>query len=89
MGNKNISKIFAGGNHSWVVLDTLVPVRDKWSIPSPLKSQNNLDNSMNTTTPNKAQRDFSNSAMKSGPFQNTSGNKAYGKNSNNLSPFPN
>lgn len=25
---KNISNIFAGGNHSWVVLDEMMPVRD-------------------------------------------------------------
>lgn len=29
-------KIFAGGNHSWVVLDDIIPVREKYRPPSPL-----------------------------------------------------
>jgi alpha-tubulin suppressor-like RCC1 family protein len=27
---KNISKIFAGGNHSWIVLDDVMPTRDNY-----------------------------------------------------------
>lgn len=29
--------IFAGGNHSWVILDELNPFNDNYSPPSPLK----------------------------------------------------
>jgi hypothetical protein len=36
LGPKNITKIFAGGNHSWVVLDENIPVRDHYRPPSPL-----------------------------------------------------
>jgi len=44
LGNKNISKIFAGGNHSWIVLDTVMPVREKYNAPSPLKNNSQLGN---------------------------------------------
>ena len=36
MGNKNVSKIFAGGNHSWVVIDDIVPLRENYRAPSPI-----------------------------------------------------
>jgi hypothetical protein len=36
LGPRNIYKIFAGGNHSWVVLDDIIPVREKYRAPSPL-----------------------------------------------------
>ena len=36
LGNKNIKKIFAGGNHSWVVIDTSSPIREDYDVPSPL-----------------------------------------------------
>lgn len=32
LGNKNVTKIFAGGSHSWVVLDSVVPMRDQWQM---------------------------------------------------------
>lgn len=35
-GNKNIARIFAGGNHSWIVIDDVIPIRDNHRIPSPL-----------------------------------------------------
>ena len=28
LGCKNVYKVFAGGNHSWVVIDDVVPVRE-------------------------------------------------------------
>jgi len=36
LGPRKIYKIFAGGNHSWVVLDDIIPVREKFRVPSPL-----------------------------------------------------
>ena len=36
LGPRNIYKIFAGGNHSWVVLDDIIPVRMKYRAPSPI-----------------------------------------------------
>lgn len=36
LGPRNISRIFAGGNHSWVVLDENMPVRESYRPPSPL-----------------------------------------------------
>jgi len=36
LGPRNIYKVFAGGNHSWVVLDDIIPVREKYRPPSPL-----------------------------------------------------
>lgn len=36
LGPRKIYKIFAGGHHSWVVLDDIIPVREKYRLPSPL-----------------------------------------------------
>lgn len=36
LGPRKIYRIFAGGNHSWVVLDDIIPVREKYRAPSPL-----------------------------------------------------
>lgn len=88
MANKNISKIFAGGHHSWVVLDPIVPVKDKWTHPSPSQPVNNvLDNSRNFT-PNR-NTDLGNSNNKTTPFQNSnSESKPFGRNNQaSLSPF--
>lgn len=37
LGGKNIDKIFAGGNHSWVFLDDQNPNNNNYVPPSPLK----------------------------------------------------
>lgn len=36
LGPKNVYKIFAGGNHSWVVIDEFIPVREDYRPPSPV-----------------------------------------------------
>ena len=36
IGAKNVYKIFAGGNHSWVIIDDIVPVRKRYRPPSPV-----------------------------------------------------
>lgn len=36
LGPKNIYKVFAGGNHSWVVIDDIIPVRESYRPPSPV-----------------------------------------------------
>lgn len=36
IGCKNVYRIFAGGNHSWVVIDDIVPVKRKYRPPSPV-----------------------------------------------------
>jgi len=36
LGAKNIYRIFAGGNHSWVVIDDIVPINEKYTPPSPV-----------------------------------------------------
>ena len=36
IGAKNVYRIFAGGNHSWVVIDDIIPVRRKYREPSPV-----------------------------------------------------
>jgi len=35
--NKNVLKVFAGGNHSWLLLDDLMPLREFYKAPSPVK----------------------------------------------------
>lgn len=36
VGNKNVYRIFAGGNHSWVVIDDVIPTRKNYRTPSPV-----------------------------------------------------
>ena len=36
IGAKNVYRIFAGGNHSWVIIDDIVPVRKRYRPPSPI-----------------------------------------------------
>ena len=36
IGAKNIYRAFAGGNHSWVVIDEIIPIRTKYRPPSPV-----------------------------------------------------
>ena len=36
LADKNVYRIFAGGNHSWVLLDEIVPMRKNPRPPSPL-----------------------------------------------------
>jgi hypothetical protein len=36
LGAKNIYKMFAGGNHSWVVVDDIMPEREMYRPPSPV-----------------------------------------------------
>ncbi len=52
IGTKNISKIFAGGNHSWFILDENIPIREHFRPPSPLvQISNNHDTSHNLMSP--------------------------------------
>lgn len=32
---RNVQRVFAGGNHSWVVLDDMIPVKERYRAPSP------------------------------------------------------
>ena len=36
VGSKNVYRIFAGGNHSWVVVDDVIPTRSNYRAPSPI-----------------------------------------------------
>ena len=36
LADKNIYRLFAGGNHSWVLLDEIIPMRASVRSPSPL-----------------------------------------------------
>ena len=36
LADKNIYRVFAGGNHSWVLLDEIIPMRNNMRPPSPL-----------------------------------------------------
>lgn len=50
LGPKNIVRIFAGGSHSWVVLDDMVPIRENYKIPSPFKSKSASNTPMRRTS---------------------------------------
>ena len=36
LADKNVYRIFAGGNHTWVLLDEFIPMRKNMRAPSPL-----------------------------------------------------
>ena len=35
MGGKNINKIFAGGNHTWAIVDPIEPIKINYEPPTP------------------------------------------------------
>ena len=37
LADKNVYRIFTGGNHTWVLLDEFIPVRKNFRPPSPLE----------------------------------------------------
>jgi hypothetical protein len=59
LGPKNIYKIFAGGNHSWVVIDDIMPLRENYRPPSPVMNSN-----FNITSPSQLSPRVGNSAIK-------------------------
>jgi hypothetical protein len=73
LGPRNIYKIFAGGNHSWVVLDDIIPVREKYRPPSPLPDRApSLSNSPRSKTRDKSRNDSEHGRAKSNNRQSTS-----------------
>jgi len=57
LGPRNIYKIFAGGNHSWVVLDDIIPVREKYRPPSPMADKEpSLSHSPSSKTKEKSRK---------------------------------
>lgn len=38
-GPKNAQRIFAGGSHSWILIDDIIPIVDHYQRPSPLKKK--------------------------------------------------
>jgi len=42
IGAKNVYRIFAGGNHSWVVIDDIMPVRRRHRPPSPVPNHTSI-----------------------------------------------
>lgn len=41
VGDKNVYRVFTGGNHSWVVVDDVIPVRTNYRPPSPVANLTN------------------------------------------------
>lgn len=39
MADKNAYRIFAGGNHTWILLDEFIPMRRNFRPPSPLATE--------------------------------------------------
>jgi alpha-tubulin suppressor-like RCC1 family protein len=37
LSDKNVYRIFCGGNHTWVLLDEFIPTRKNYRPPSPLE----------------------------------------------------
>ena len=37
LADKNVYRIFTGGNHTWVLLDEFIPIRKNFRPPSPLE----------------------------------------------------
>lgn len=36
LADKNVYRIFCGGNHTWVLIDEFIPIRNRIRAPSPL-----------------------------------------------------
>ena len=53
----NITNIFAGGHHSWLVTDNITPEKMDFEMPSPLESPNFSYIGGKDTTPSKEQND--------------------------------
>jgi hypothetical protein len=39
IGDKNIDKIFAGGSHSWIILNDIDPIRNNYRYPDALNDK--------------------------------------------------
>jgi hypothetical protein len=37
LDDKNVYRVFAGGNHTWILLDEFIPIRKPHRAPSPLE----------------------------------------------------
>ena len=71
LADKNVYRIFAGGNHSWVLLDEIVPVRKNTRPASPLDGDK--ANKPNSSPQKDASGSITlqNHALGKGRFQNT------------------
>jgi len=65
IGAKNVYKIFAGGNHSWVVIDEVIPIKDKYRPPSPVPNNSHLTTNENRASRSKSPGGFRSSIRKS------------------------
>ena len=39
LGDKNVYRLFTGGNHTWILLDEFIPFRKNARLPSPLEGE--------------------------------------------------
>ena len=51
LADKNVHRVFAGGNHSWVLIDEFMPIRLKVRAPSPLYEPPQIEKEIKKTTP--------------------------------------
>jgi len=58
LADKNVHRIFCGGNHTWVLLDEFLPIRNNARAPSPLREEEK------TVSPKATARNFNKSTMK-------------------------
>ena len=57
IGDKNIDKLYAGGSHSWIILNDIDPVRENYRFPDPLseKTPDRLKNAYGSDEEDKLQ----------------------------------
>lgn len=51
LGPRKVERIYAGGNHSWALLDPALPIRPDYEPPSPVLSENNTPNASRSASP--------------------------------------
>jgi len=73
LADKNAYRIFAGGNHSWVLLDEFVPMRKAYRAPSPLAGDIEKNRSKSPDKDNAGQVQLTNQARngKGKPLETT------------------
>jgi alpha-tubulin suppressor-like RCC1 family protein len=53
LGAKKVERIYAGGNHSWALLDPAMPIRPDYEPPSPIPSECTTPTRSGASSPNR------------------------------------
>lgn len=71
LADKNVYRVFAGGNHTWVLLDEIIPMRTNVREPSPLAGDRVLSPNGSPVKVPSGTISLANQAAKASAFDNT------------------